>query len=329
MWHVRDDKETSELIKGTLSKVCTLKKSDFDIIETEREKRKTETLTKKLSVQKVRDIIEFREWMEIRRYSEQTTRTYLGHLIQFFKFYPDMKIEDLSAEDVERFNREYIIKNKLSVSFQRGMTGAIKLFYHRKTGVKMEVNKLEMPFRELNLPVVLSKEEVQKLIGVTVNLKHRAILSITYACGLRRGEVINLKIKDLDSQRKMIHIVQAKGKKDRYVLFGTKLRNLLAEYYREYRPSVFLFEGQHGGAYSGKSMEQILKRSLLKCGIKKRVTLHTLRHSFATHLLESGTDLRYIQELLGHSSPKTTMIYTHVSSKKLSEIQSPFDDLNL
>ena len=140
-----------------------------------------------------------------------------------------------------------------------------------------------------------------------------------------------LLIKDIDKDRKLIRIVQAKGKKDRYVPYSDKLRGLLREYYETWdpKPKEYLFEGQYHGRYTERSAGKVLQNALQKCKIKKEATLHTLRHSFATHLLESGTDIRYIQELLGHNSPKTTMIYTHVSSKKISEIKSPLDDLEI
>jgi len=271
----------------------------------------------------------FKLWMEQKRYSPQTIKNYMGQIIQFLTYYKARSYKELTVEDVERYNHEAIIKKELSVSFQQSMVGAIKLFYSQCQDTKMDLRKLQRPFNEHRLPQVLSKEEVQKIITATNNIKHKALLSLIYACGLRRGEVLNLKLKDLDSQRKLIRIAQAKGKKDRYVTFGTKLRTLLADYYRIHKPKIYLFEGQYGQQYGESSAAQVLNQVVKKVGIKKGVTLHTLRHSFATHLLEAGTDIRYIQELLGHNDPKTTMIYTHVSSKKLSEINSPFDDLEL
>jgi site-specific recombinase XerD len=154
------------------------------------------------------------------------------------------------------------------------------------------------------------------------------MLSLIYACGLRRGELLNLKLIDIDSQRGMIRINQGKGGKDRLVPISEKVLELLREYYQYEKPKVYLFEGQHmGEKYNERSLQQVLKQALEKAKIKKPVTLHWLRHSYATHLLESGTDLRYIQELLGHNSSKTTEIYTHVSQKSLQKIRSPFDDL--
>ena len=193
----------------------------------------------------------------------------------------------------------------------------------------MDLEKLQRPFKESRLPEVLSKAEVGQLISVTTNVKHKALLSIIYSCGMRIGEVISLKINDLDKDRKLIKIVRGKGNKDRYVPYSERLKAILRIYYDQCKPRVYLFEGQYGGQYSERSAALVLQQAVRKCRIRKRVTLHTLRHSFATHLLESGTDIRYIQELLGHSSPNTTMIYTHVSSKKISEIKSPLDDLDI
>jgi integrase/recombinase XerD len=269
----------------------------------------------------------FKRWMEQKRYGVPTIKTYITQLIQFFRYYAPRGFRDISTPDVERYNHEVIIANGLSVSYQKGMVGAIKLFYSQAADTKMTLDNLQHPRGETRLPEVLSKDEVQRVINATDNLKHKALLSVTYACGLRRSEVLNLKIKDLDSARKLIRIEQAKGKKDRYVPFSENLKILLREYYKMYKPRDYLFEGHNSERYGERSFELILEQCVKKARIPKRVTLHTLRHSYATHQLEGGTDIRYIQELLGHNSPKTTMIYTHVSSKKISEIASPFDDL--
>ena len=272
---------------------------------------------------------EFKEWMEQQRYGQATIYHYMGYLMQFFRFYSTEDFDKLTEANVIKFNYEIIIKGKLSTSYQRGITGAIKLFYSRQTSAIIQSENLLRPSKEKRLPEILSKDEVQQILTKIENIKHRAILSVTYACGLRRGEVLKLKLSDLDSQRKVIYIRQAKGKKDRCVPFGDKLRELLVGYYKLYKPKVYLFEGQYGGMYGARSMEAILQAAVKKCRLPHHVSLHTLRHSFATHHLESGTDIRYIQEILGHSNPKTTMIYTHVSMKKISEFKSPFDDLDL
>ncbi len=192
----------------------------------------------------------------------------------------------------------------------------------------MEIESIQRPFRERKLPNVLSKEEVKHILSSLRNQKHRMMLVTIYACGLRCGELLNLRLRDVDSKRNFLIIRQAKGKKDRYVPITVKLIEELREYFKMYKPKTWLFEGQRiGEPYSARSLQLVLKEALIQARIKKPVTLHWLRHSFATHLLESGTDIRYIQSLLGHNSPKTTMIYTHVSEQSLSKIKMPYDDL--
>jgi integrase/recombinase XerD len=177
--------------------------------------------------------------------------------------------------------------------------------------------------------IVLNQEEVGKLFKVTGNIKHKAVLMIAYSAGLRLGEIINVKLTDIDSTRMQIRIEQAKGKRDRYSLLSVKLIEVLKEYFVVYKPKFWLFEGAAGGKYSTASIQAIMKDSLKKSGIAKKVSIHSLRHSFATHLLENGTDLRYIQDLLGHSSSKTTEIYTHITTKGFDQIKSPFDMLDI
>ena len=176
---------------------------------------------------------------------------------------------------------------------------------------------------------MLSEEEVTLILNATQNLKHKALLITIYSAGLRISEVINLKIKDIDSQRMQIRVEQGKGKKDRYTLLSAKNLQLLRKYFIEYKPKIWLFEGANGEMYSKKSIQIMLKKAVDKVGIKKHITVHTLRHSFATHLLEAGTDLRYIQSLLGHANSKTTEIYTHITTKGFDQIKSPLDNLNI
>jgi len=177
------------------------------------------------------------------------------------------------------------------------------------------------------LPVVLSQKEVYKLLRVTVNLKHKAILLLIYSAGLRLGELLNLKLGDIDSSSMKIHIRQSKGKKDRFIMLSENVLKLLKEYYNSYKPKEYIIEGQNGGKYSPTSVQNIFRTALKKAGINKSATVHTLRHSFATHLLDNGTDIRYIQELLGHKRLETAQMYTHVSSYSINKIKSPADDL--
>ncbi|MCF7888991.1 MAG: tyrosine-type recombinase/integrase [Victivallales bacterium] len=193
-------------------------------------------------------------------------------------------------------------------------------------GRKKEYYELHRPRKENKLPKVLSKIEVKRILASSNNIKHKCILMLIYSAGLRRSELLNLKPTDIDSERMLIHINGAKGKKDRISLLSDNLLKLLRKYYKEHRPKKYLFEGQNGGKYSSTCVANILKKASLKTGIRKNVTPHMLRHSFATHLLEQGTDLRYIQELLGHERSKTTEIYTHVSKKAIDKIKNPIDE---
>ena len=273
-------------------------------------------------------LIAFKNYMNYRRYSSNTIKTYSDALEVFFRFYQNKEPESFTIEDIVHFNSEYILRKNLSASYQNQVINAIKLFYRNRFKRTMEVDFIQRPRREKRLPNVLSKEEVKAILEAPTNLKHRAMLSLIYACGLRRSELLNLTLKDILSDRNLLFIRQSKGKKDRMVPISLKIIEMLREYYKAYKPKTWLFEGQFPNSrYSEKSLENVLKQSLSKAKISKKVSLHWLRHSYATHLLENGTDLRYIQELLGHSSSRTTEIYTHVSTRNLQQIRSPFDDL--
>ena len=275
-----------------------------------------------------KEVERFVSWLKQKRYSDRTVRTYAKSIKTFLSFYADKAVEEITNRDLIHFNAEYIIGNGLSASFQNQILSSIKLFYSRLYKVKMDVGEIERPKRGRKLPNVLSKEEVKGIIQAPKNLKHRVMLSLLYACGLRRGELLNLKPEHVDSKRGLLIILNAKGQKDRVVPISEKTIELLRAYYKDYKPKTWLFEGQISGAlYSEASLRYVLKHALEKSKISKPVTLHWLRHSYATHLLEAGTDLRFIQELLGHKSSKTTEIYTHVSAESLKKIRSPFDDL--
>ncbi len=273
----------------------------------------------------IASIENFKRYLLSKRYSLNTINTYSEALKSFLTFCNTKAIKDITNEDVIAYNNDFILKNKFSSSYQNQIVNAIKLFFKIVKDSKIEIDKIHRPKREKTLPNVLSKEEVLKIIDSTENLKHKTLLALIYSAGLRISEAINMKLKDIDSIRMLIHLKNAKGKKDRYTLLSEKVLLLLREYYLVYKPKEYLFEGQFGGMYSSRSAQVILKQAAEKAGIRKPITLHTLRHSFATHLLESGTDLRYIQDLLGHSSPKTTMIYTHVTNDSLKKIKNPFD----
>jgi len=273
-------------------------------------------------------LLAFKSYMHYRRYSPNTIKTYTETLEIFFRFFQNRALESLTIEDIIDFNNDYILKKNLSASYQNQVINAIKLFYRNRFNRAMEVDFIQRPRREKRLPNVLNKKEIKAILEAPTNLKHRAMISLIYACGLRRSELLNLTLKDILSDRNLLFIRQSKGKKDRVVPISMKLIAMLRDYYKAFKPKTWLFEGQLAGEkYSERSIQLVLNQSVSKAKINKQVSLHWLRHSYATHLLESGTDLRYIQELLGHSSSKTTEIYTHVSTRNLQQIRSPFDDL--
>jgi integrase/recombinase XerD len=269
----------------------------------------------------------FIRYLNSKRYSSNTIKVYSDSMSTFLRYFSMKDITDISNDDLIDFNNNYILKNNFSASFQNQVVNAVKIYFSAIHHKKIDVELIHRPRREKVLPNVLSKEEVKAILDAPYNLKHRAMLAMIYSCGLRRGELLNLTKFDIDSKRMVVIIRMAKGKKDRIIPLSPKILNLLRDYYKSYNPKEFLFEGQSGGKYSEKSLENVFKQSLFKARNKKPVTLHWLRHSYATHLLESGTDLRYIQDLLGHKSSKTTEIYTHVSTKNIQNIRSPFDDL--
>jgi integrase/recombinase XerD len=274
------------------------------------------------------EVMRFKTWMAHKRYSESSIKTYLQAISIFLKFVQPKTSAEVTNDDMVRFVHQYLLPRKLSLSYQNQAVNAARLFFKNIQGSKLITEQIERPRREHKLPNVLSKEEVKAILQSLINIKHRTMLSLIYACGLRRSELLHLKPLDVDSKRGMLNILNAKGKKDRMVPLSEKIIDMLRNYYILYKPKTWLFEGQHAGAqYSERSLQMVLKHALHKANIRKPVSLHWLRHSYATHLLESGTDLRYIQELLGHKSSKTTEIYTHVSNKQLQKIRSPFDDL--
>jgi len=263
------------------------------------------------------------------RYSQNTLDVYSDMFEEFINYYEDYALEDITEQMIMDFLRYLVTERHVSTSYQNQSINAVKFYYERVLGGRRKVYMINRPREEKFLPEVLSQEEVTALLNATENLKHKAILMTIYSAGLRIGEAINLKIKDIDSNRMQIRVEQAKGKKDRYTLLGNKTLEILRKYVAEYKPTIWLFEGAKGETYSQKGIQAILKKSVEKVGIKKHITVHTLRHSFATHLLEAGTDLRYIQSLLGHSNSKTTEIYTHITTKGFDQIKSPLDNLNI
>jgi len=270
----------------------------------------------------------FLDLLQQKRYSMSTIKIYSSYFSQFQEYFANYDLKKISTDQINSYIVELINNIGISASQQNQRINAIKFYYEKVLGRTKAYYNVERPKKERKLPTVLSKHEVNLLLNITGNLKHKCILTTIYSSGLRRSELINLKVEDIDSTRRLIRITGAKGKKDRHTLLSEKLILLLREYYKAYRPKVWLFEGQKGGKYSTTSVAKIVRSAVIKAGIQKHVTPHCLRHSFATHLLEQGTNLRYIQEILGHEDPKTTQIYTRVATNELSKIRSPLDDFD-
>jgi len=268
------------------------------------------------------------EKLEVVRYSPKTIVAYKQVFEEFINFYPAKEIDEITEAEIIAYMRYLVNERGISASYQNQAINAIKFYYERVKGGERKFYQLERPIREKKLPTVLAVEEIQDMIKVTDNLKHKTMIMMCYSAGLRLGELLNLRMADVDSKRMQVSIKAGKGKKDRFTLLSEKLLPLLREYYSQYKPKEYLFEGSDGGPYSERSVQAVVQEALHKAKIGKHASVHTLRHSFATHLLENGTDLRYIQSLLGHSSSKTTEIYAHVTSKALKGIKSPLDNLD-
>lgn len=219
--------------------------------------------------------------LELRKYAYNTARTYISLFEAYMNYYADRELTELNEEDVRKY-LQHLIQQKKSASFLNQAVNAIKFYYEVVQGMPNRFYSIERPRKEEKLPEVLSKKEIKHMIRVTNNLKHQCIISLLYSAGLRRGELLNLKILDIDSQRMLIKVVQGKGKKDRFTLLGKNVLHLLRTYYREYRPKEYLFEGEQGGRYSATSLLKIVKEAAQRAGIHKRVYPHILRHSFAT-----------------------------------------------
>lgn len=272
---------------------------------------------------------EFIKTLTLKDYSPRTIRTYRHMFNEFLLYYQDLDPEKISETQIRDFLLYLIEERDISTSYQNQSINAIKFFYEQVLGRPVRSYYVQRPKKGRQLPNVLSEEKVVAILKCTGNLKHRAMLWLIYSSGLRLGELINLKIQDVDSKRMLLIVKQGKGKKDRVSLLSEKVLILLRDYFRQYHPREWLFEGQFGGQYSPTSVQKVFRQAKEKAGIKKYATVHTLRHSFATHLLERGTDLRYIQALLGHQNPKTTEIYTHITKRGLDKIKSPLDNLDL
>lgn len=267
------------------------------------------------------------EKLKIKRYSESTIRTYSTYMLDFMKAFDGHDLTEITTEQINAYILSLIRDKGISESQQNQRINSIKFYYEKVLGRKKEYYSIDRPRKSNPLPKVLTENEVLSMLNFTTNLKHKAIIGTIYSAGLRRSEIINLRIQDIHFDKKMLFIRAAKGKKDRATVLADSTSEVLKKYMNEYRPNYWMFEGVNRKQYSSTSIERIVNKAGNRSGINRHVTPHMLRHSFATHLLEQGVDVRYIQTLLGHSSIKTTEIYTHVSKNTLANIISPLDSL--
>jgi integrase/recombinase XerD len=270
----------------------------------------------------------FEDELRIRNYSLKTIKSYTSCLRSCQNFFAPRKMSDLSNEDIRRYILHQIEKKRLSAGTVNQTLNALRFLYEEIYKRSIVLEDIHRPLKGKQLPVVLSLDEVKRIFDSMGNIKHRVMLMLTYSAGLRVSEVVHLKPEDIDSKRKLIHVHEGKGKKDRYTILSDSVLEGLRVYWKVHTPKKWLFEGQtEGEPYSIRSAQRVFECAAEKAGIRKEVSMHSLRHSFATHLLEQGTDIRFIQELLGHSSVKTTEIYTHVSRRHIAAIRSPIDQI--
>ena len=267
------------------------------------------------------------EKMEQKRYSKSTINSYTAYMKDFIAAFTGRELEIISKSEINQYILTLIKEHDISPSQQNLRINAIKFYYENILGTGKQYYELDRPRESNKLPDVLSKEEIQQILGVTDNLKHRFIIIMLYSCGLRRSELVNIRLQDIDSKRRLLKVRDAKGRKDRYVPLSSSILKVMAQYYHKEQPAEWLFEGQVGRQYSVESVWSVVKKAAKSAGIKRNVYPHIFRHSFATHHLEQGTDLRFIQEWLGHYSSKTTEIYTHVTNKNMQNFKNPIDDI--
>lgn len=273
------------------------------------------------------EFLKFRNALIQRAFSKNTLKTYLSEFAQLLITLKNHPVYELNTERLNAYFLYCIKKLNHSENHVYSRMNAIKTYFKLVRNEGRIFEGVIKPKPRKSLPSVLSQAEVKKLFRTTTNLKHLLILKMAYGMGLRVSEIIALEPKNIDLDRKLVHIVASKGKKDRYVNFPESLLTLYQDYLKAFQPSKYLFEGQFAEQYTARSAQAVFKKAMNKAEIQKTIGIHGLRHSYATHLLEAGTDMVFIQKLLGHSNVKTTEIYAKVSTKQLSKVQSPLDQL--
>lgn len=265
--------------------------------------------------------------LKLKAYATNTIDLYSGELLQIMRLLKERPLFTLTTNEIKSYLLWLLEVKKCSESKVHSSLNALKFCFEQVLYLPKIFIEIPRPKKPYQLPRVIAKEKVADVIFKTVNVKHRCMLMLAYSAGLRVSEIVNMKIADIDSKRMTIFIARAKGKKDRVTTLSARLLTELRKYYKEYKPKLYLFEGQGNSQYSIRSVQEVFSKAKLDAGVRNKGGIHTLRHSYATHLLESGTDIRFIQELLGHNSINTTLRYTHVSTRSIKNIKSPLDDL--
>lgn len=320
LWSVINTPENIEWLKGNLPMGVEVKKMEA----------KPKIPFVELDEKGKGILAKYEQTLILKAMSQSTIKSYKSQFVQFLTYFKNNDIKTLLKDDIEKFIYHLISKYEISETKQNQTINAIKAikaYYEHVLKRPREYYDIQRPKKAKEIPSVLSKYEVKKIINSPTNLKHKAILYTVYAAGLRSSELLNLRISDINSADGYIFIKGGKGKKDRHTLLSPKLLELLRRYYKKYKPAYWLFEGQSGEKYSKTSMAKIFRKAVKATSSNPWATLHTLRHSFATHLVQDGVHLRIIQTLLGHNSAKTTQIYTHINAVMKKGVQSPLDTL--
>ncbi|MFB6319045.1 site-specific tyrosine recombinase/integron integrase [Saccharicrinis sp. FJH54] len=320
-WSVPDTEESMEALH------LIMPESKFRVIE----KTETKSFAKiqKFKSKPEQNLVPERyiDQLVLQNKSKRTIEIYESFINQFLNRFSDTEPDNIPMDSI----RDYILDHRqhqgYSVSYQNQMVSALKSFYRIMYQRNLMDQDIPRPKKGRQLPKVISKEEVERLIGATNNLKHRLILLLLYGCGLRLNELLMLKVTDINLNNNILWVRKGKGSKDRRLPLPGRIKQTLEQYIKSYLPRELLLDGYNGEKYAPSSVQNIVKRCAQRAGIEKRITPHVLRHCYATHMLEKGVDLRYIQELLGHKSSKTTEIYTYVSNRKLGELGNPLDDI--
>lgn len=281
----------------------------------------------KLSIQNQAAYKQLIDQLQLKGYSINTIRTYASEFLQFIYLLKKYPAQDISENKIRNYLLYCIKELKLSESVLHSRMNALKFYYEQVLFRKKIFLNIPRPKKQSTLPKALNQKEITRLFNQVTNIKHLLMLKMCYGMGLRISEVVSLKINTIDTYSKQVFIAKAKGKKDRVVRLPNSVVPLLKEYYKNYKPKEYLFEGMYGGQYSTRSLQAVFRKAIKKANINKKVGIHSLRHSFAKHLLENGTDISHIQYLLGHNSINTTLIYTKISNKDTLKIISPLDRL--